>query len=64
LLAAGAASGAFRSVDADADAAIISAIAWDAASRLIATKDGARRQEIRDTTFGFIWRALGAAPLD
>jgi AcrR family transcriptional regulator len=60
VLAAGASAGAFRTVDAERDAAFISAIAWDAASRLRAIKKIDKREELREATLEFIERAVGA----
>ncbi|HEY2811939.1 MAG TPA: TetR/AcrR family transcriptional regulator [Acidimicrobiales bacterium] len=58
-LTAGCADGTIPTVDADRDAASISAIAWDASARLRDNKSRREQERIRECAIAFVERALG-----
>jgi AcrR family transcriptional regulator len=58
-LVAGRNDGTIPTVDADRDAASISAIAWDASNRMRANKSRREQEQIRESAIAFVERALG-----
>ena len=60
VLATGAADGSFHGIDPDGDAAQVSALTWETASRLHDATSRSQRDGLRASLVSFVNRALGA----